>query len=76
VKTASDGFNRFVEGQDGNSHERRTAPIDESKKDFWDEFSSLAEQKQSSSSIGTAAMGKGGAGKAPPAKGKDEWDDW
>ncbi|KAG5988434.1 hypothetical protein E4U54_004664, partial [Claviceps lovelessii] len=76
-KSAQDGFNRFVEGNDG-AH-RRHVPLDESRKDFWDDFSSLAEQKkQASSSIGTSAMGvgkRGGAG-GPAAKKQDDWDDW
>lgn len=65
--------------RDGNGY--RQAPIDESKRDFWDDFSSLADQQQQkpagSGAIGTAAMGKGrtgGAATAPPKK--DEWDDW
>ncbi|KAG5981469.1 hypothetical protein E4U55_002892 [Claviceps digitariae] len=76
-KSAQDGFTRFVEGNDGP--QRRHAPLDESRKDFWDDFSSLAEQKkQTSSSIGTSAMGvgkRGGAG-GPAAKKQDDWDDW
>lgn len=80
-KNAQDGFNRFVEG--GNESGRREAPLDESKKDFWDSFSSLADQKQqqqsSNNSIGTSAMGMGkkGGSSAPPGPNKsDEWDDW
>lgn len=73
-KSAQDGFNRFVEGNDGN---RRNAPLDESRKDFWDDFSSLAEQKkQTNSAIGTSAMGVGKRGGGAPAAKKDDWDDW
>lgn len=63
--------------------------MDDSKRDFWDDFSSLADQnnqhKQQRSTgtgaIGTSAMkgggsGGGSGGAAPPAKKKDEWDDW
>ena len=84
-KNAQDGFNRFVEGTD----QRRDAPLDESKKDFWDSFSSLADdqqqqkrQSQTNSSIGTSAMrkpGGGGAGTASggqPANKNEDWDDW
>ncbi|KAJ6787920.1 hypothetical protein PWT90_09749 [Aphanocladium album] len=80
-KNAQDGFNRFVEGAN-EPHPRREAPLDESKKDFWDSFSSLADQQQqkpqSNSSIGTSAMGMGKKGNTAPAtKAKsDEWDDW
>ncbi|KAG6029278.1 hypothetical protein E4U41_000435 [Claviceps citrina] len=59
-KSAHEGFTRFVEGNE-QGH-RRHAPLDESRKDFWDDFSGLAEQKkkqQASSSIGTSAMGVG-----------------
>ncbi|KAI0391062.1 ADP-ribosylation factor GTPase-activating protein GCS1 [Xylariaceae sp. FL0594] len=87
--TAQERFNRFVEGPDGyggGAARSAQAPLDESKKDFWDSFSSLADQRHGTggkhSSIGTSAMGKA-AGKstgpaAPPAAGKkdDEWDDW
>lgn len=77
-KSAQDGFTRFVEGNEGGP--KRDAPLDASRKDFWDDFSSLAEQKkQANSSIGTSAMGmgkKGGAGAGPAAKKPDDWDDW
>ncbi|TQN69665.1 Electron transfer flavoprotein subunit beta, partial [Colletotrichum shisoi] len=87
ARNAQEGFNRFVEGGPnnggaGHGGASRQAPLDESKKDFWDSFSSLADQRQgnSSSSIGTAAMGKGGktGGAAAPAAKKDNegWDDW
>ncbi|POR38933.1 ADP-ribosylation factor GTPase-activating protein GCS1 [Tolypocladium paradoxum] len=76
-KNAQDGFTKFVEGND----HRRDAPLDESRKDFWDDFSTLADQrKQSNNSIGTNAMGMGksrGAAAAPQKpKKSDEWDDW
>lgn len=77
-KNAQEGFNRFVEGGGEN---RRQAPLDESRKGFWDDFSNLADQQQQkpggSSAIGTSAMGMG---KKPAATGQkpkqDEWDDW
>ncbi|KAJ4149761.1 Zn finger-containing GTPase- Activating Protein for ARF [Fusarium falciforme] len=75
-KNAQEGFNRFVEGPE---HQRsRDAPLDESKKNFWDEFSNLADQRQpNNSSIGTSAMGMGKKNPAPaPKKQTDEWDDW
>lgn len=73
-KNAQDGFNRFVEGPET---QRRSVPIDESKKSFWDEFSNLADQRQpAQSSIGTSAMGGRKTAGAPPKKQADEWDDW
>ncbi|KAI2606846.1 ArfGap-domain-containing protein [Hypoxylon fragiforme] len=73
--TAQERLNRFVEGSDG----RGRAPIDESKKAFWDDLSAMADQRHGTgpkySSIGTSAMGKGGT-KNSPAKKDDEWDDW
>ena len=75
-KNAQDGFSRFVEGND----HRRDAPLDETRKDFWDDFSTLADQrKQNNNSIGTNAMGMGkarGATAAPQKSKTDEWDDW
>lgn len=57
--------------------------MDESKKAFWDDFSSVADQRHGTgpkySSIGTSAMGKankGGASGSATAKKDDEWDDW
>lgn len=54
-------------------------PIDESKRGFWDDFSSIPEQqrlrKEGNSSIGTSAMGKGSGGGAKGGK-RDDWDDW
>ncbi|KAF9770471.1 hypothetical protein IL306_011998 [Fusarium sp. DS 682] len=76
-KNAQEGFTRFVEGPD---HQRnREAPLDESKKSFWDEFSNLADQRQpANNSIGTSAMGMGKKSTtAPPSKKQDDaWDDW
>ncbi|KAJ4165050.1 hypothetical protein LMH87_006697 [Akanthomyces muscarius] len=83
-KNAQDGFNRFVEGGNDPQHNaaRREAPLDESKKDFWDSFSSLADEQppRKNSSIGTSAIGMGKKGNtaAPGAaqKKNDDWDDW
>ncbi|KAH8911327.1 ArfGap-domain-containing protein [Coniochaeta sp. PMI_546] len=78
AKTAQQGITRFVEGPSSGGY--REVPIDESKKGFWDDFSSLADQrKQENSSIGTAAMGKGSSSTRPSGsanKSQDEWDDW
>ncbi|KAJ9149067.1 ADP-ribosylation factor GTPase-activating protein GCS1 [Pleurostoma richardsiae] len=82
ARNAQDSFSRFVEGQPGpgGQSQYRQVPIDESKKSFWDDFSSLADQRnQGSSAIGTAAMGKGGSRGAaanPKAQQQDDWDDW
>ncbi|KAL4729327.1 ADP-ribosylation factor GTPase-activating protein gcs1 [Fusarium chlamydosporum] len=76
-KNAQEGFSRFVEGPE---HQKsRDAPLDESKKSFWDEFSNLADQRQpANNSIGTSAMGMGKKNTAapPPKKQDDAWDDW
>lgn len=72
VRGAADQFNRFVEGEDGRPQRARVEP---ERRDFWDDFSSLASQDgaghghgqdqghQRSGSrsdvIGTAAMRKG-----------------
>lgn len=81
ARSASEGFNKFVEGSDGHgSTSPRNAPLDETKKSFWDDFASAADQrKPQGSSIGTSAMGKGASGGADTVaskKSKDEWDDW
>ncbi|KAF7550081.1 hypothetical protein G7046_g8130 [Stylonectria norvegica] len=78
-KNATDGFTRFVEG--GPEGQKREAPLDETKKSFWDEFSNLADQRQpANSAIGTSAMGmgksKGPTTTAAPKKQGDDWDDW
>ncbi|KAI1210974.1 ArfGap-domain-containing protein [Annulohypoxylon truncatum] len=77
--TAQERFNQFVEGSNGQG--QRGAPIDESKKAFWDDFSAVADQRHGTgpkySSVGTSAMGRGGNKNAStPAKKDDEWDDW
>ncbi|KAK3944763.1 Zn finger-containing GTPase activating protein for ARF [Diplogelasinospora grovesii] len=62
ARTAQQGIERFVEGPTAGGY--REVPIDESKRAFWDDFADLADQRThqggGSSSIGTAAMGKGG----------------
>ncbi|XDG09446.1 hypothetical protein ABKA04_009061 [Annulohypoxylon sp. FPYF3050] len=79
--TAQERFNQFVEGSGGQGQGQRGAPIDESKKAFWDDFSAVADQRHGTgpkySSVGTSAMGRGGNKNASaPAKKDDEWDDW
>ncbi|KAH8172784.1 putative GTPase activating protein for Arf [Sarocladium implicatum] len=82
-KNAQDGFNRFVEGNEGGARRGggggAGTGMDEGKRSFWDDFSSLADQQQQqpkkSGAIGTSAMGSSGA-KGPKAPTKDEWDDW
>jgi ADP-ribosylation factor GTPase-activating protein 1 len=75
---------RFVEGGPGHPGGPATTRGggEPDHKDFWDDFSSLADQRAEaraagSGAIGTAAMGKkAGAGGKPPAKKQDDWDDW
>ncbi|KAG9234518.1 putative ADP-ribosylation factor GTPase-activating protein GCS1 [Amylocarpus encephaloides] len=73
AKSAADGFNRFVEGPGGSGGggAYRQAPMDESKKDFWDSFAEAGVQK--SSAVGTSAIKKGGSG---GGKKDDDWDKW
>lgn len=79
ARTASEGFHRFVEGPSASGYGRvqgQGQGFDEGKRAFWDDFSSVAEQKKDSS-IGTAAMGKGESSRpSQPAKKDDGWDDW
>jgi ADP-ribosylation factor GTPase-activating protein 1 len=77
AKNAQDGFTRFVEGPQGGGY--REVSMEEGKKEFWDDFSNLADQrKKEGSSIGTSAMGKGPTRptQAPSKSSQDEWDDW
>jgi ADP-ribosylation factor GTPase-activating protein 1 len=72
AKGAADGFNRFVEGSDGSGPGSRRAPIDESKKDFWDSF---GKPEAGPSAIGTAAM-RGNGTQGMGGKKEDEWENW
>jgi len=72
AKGAADGFNRFVDGSDGSGPGSRRAPIDESKKDFWDSF---GKPEAGPSAIGTAAM-RGNGTQGMPGKKEDEWENW
>ena len=81
AKSAQEGFNRFVEGPSGSGYKAVNSGgnFDESKREFWDDFASAADQrKKTGNSIGTSAMGKGGGKQQGPAatKGNEEWDDW
>jgi len=75
---------RFVEGQPhaGGGSGGSREPLDPNRRDFWDDFSSLAEQQRekprTGGAIGTAAMGKkgGSGGRGPAGKKQDDWDDW
>jgi ADP-ribosylation factor GTPase-activating protein 1 len=84
AKGAADSFNRFVEGS-ADDHRSRSKTEPE-RKDFWDSFGEPEEpiSKPKPSSIGTAAMKKGGGGggyggtgsTGGGGKGKDDKDDW
>lgn len=80
AKGAADGFNRFVEGTDGPA--KRSVPLDESKKDFWDSFADAGAQKQQQQSqqprgaVGTASIKKPATPMGPGAKEEDKWDAW
>ena len=69
VRGAADQFNRFVEGsEDGRAGGQRSR-VEPERKDFWEDFSSLASQEAAghrhggsrSDVIGTTAMRKGPA---------------
>ncbi|CAK7565657.1 MAG: ADP-ribosylation factor GTPase-activating protein gcs1 [Sporothrix epigloea] len=91
ARSAQEGFNRFVEGSGSSAgglsagHYRAVNPgMDMSRRAFWDDFSSIADQPTAAApprktTVGTMAMGKGGSGgsSAPADAGKkDEWEDW
>ncbi|KAM7200047.1 putative zinc finger protein gcs1 protein [Naviculisporaceae sp. PSN 640] len=84
ARSAQEGLSRFVEGgPSSGGYSSVPVTMDESKRAFWDDFSSLADQrKPQSSSIGTSAMSSrsggasSGSAQQKPAKAKDEWDDW
>ena len=70
ARGAADSFNRFVEGPDEHSSAASRRRVEPERKDFWDDFSSLASQNASggsrhgrsgsrSNAIGTAAMKPG-----------------
>ncbi|CAK7233049.1 ADP-ribosylation factor GTPase-activating protein gcs1 [Sporothrix curviconia] len=90
ARSAQEGFNRFVEGSAGGSggsggqYRAVNTGMDESRRAFWDDFSSIAEQPAAAApprktTVGTMAMGKGSSGgsSGPADSGKkDEWEDW
>lgn len=60
-----------MEGGDGGGGGRyREAPLDESKKDFWDSFAEAGSSSRPSA-LGTSAVKKG-----PVGKKDDDWDKW
>lgn len=94
ARSAQEGFNRFVEGSGGSGGSGgqyravSNTGMDESRRAFWDDFSSIADRPTASAAapprkttVGTMAMGKGssgvGSGGGPAESGKkDEWEDW
>lgn len=90
ARSAQEGFNRFVEGgpaggsSSGGQYRAVNTNMDESKRAFWDDFSSIADTPATSAparktTVGTMAMGKGSGGGGPAEAGsgkKDEWEDW
>lgn len=75
AKNASDGFNRFVEGGGAGGSGTRDAPLDASKKDFWDSFAE-AGTARTNASVGTSAIKKAGGSGVGGKKEGDEWDKW
>lgn len=89
AKSAQEGFSRFVEGGaagggSGGQYRAVNTNMDESKRAFWDDFSSIAETPAAAApprktTVGTMAMGKGSSSGGPAEAGsgkKDEWEDW
>ena len=88
AKGAAEGFNRFVEdsgavGIGGRRGRGIRAPLDESRKDFWDSFGGgegdnpAGKSKAQASAIGTAAMKNGGSGAQAGSKAlKERGDGW
>ncbi|KAL1900106.1 ADP-ribosylation factor GTPase-activating protein gcs1 [Sporothrix stenoceras] len=90
ARTAQEGFNRFVEGgaaggsSSGGQYRAVNTGMDESKRAFWDDFSSIADTPATSAparktTVGTMAMGKGSSSSGPAeatSGKKDEWEDW
>ncbi|CAK7224126.1 ADP-ribosylation factor GTPase-activating protein gcs1 [Sporothrix bragantina] len=90
ARSAQEGFNRFVEGSggagggSGGQYRAVNTGMDESRRAFWDDSSSIADQPAASApprktTVGTMAMGKGSSGgsSGPADSGKkDEWEDW
>ncbi|KAL3474564.1 zinc finger protein gcs1 [Aspergillus californicus] len=62
ARGAADSFSRFVEGTDDPNGSRRGGRVEPERKDFWDDFNSLAEEEShrrtvsKSGALGTAAM--------------------
>lgn len=79
TKGAAERFNNFVENTgEGNTAARSSNPkVEPERRDFWDSFGDAgADNKSKGSSIGTAAMRKGGgSGGGGDGKG-DGWDSW
>ena len=90
ARGATDSFNRFVEGPDGQQSSR----VEPERRDFWDSFSTIGEERErqraanrrGSGAIGTGAMKRAAttttmgtssstAPSAPSSKAKDDWDD-
>jgi ADP-ribosylation factor GTPase-activating protein 1 len=86
--TATETFNRFVEGEDGShggpAPEKKDfwesfgappkGPAPE-KKDFWDSFSDAGAARAEATSLGTSAMKSKGSGGGPTKKDED-WGEW
>ena len=75
TKGAAERFNNFVENTGEGSTARSKAAVEPERRDFWDSFGDAGSDKSKGSSIGTAAMRKGGGGGGGEGKG-DGWDNW
>lgn len=74
TKGAAERFNNFVENTGEGGTARSKAAVEPERRDFWDSFGDAGVDKSKGSSIGTAAMRKGGGG-GGEGKG-DGWDNW
>lgn len=82
AKSAAENFNRFVEGSNERDNtSRRKFRLDESKKEFWDQFTDGGNRRnRSSSSVGTNAIKRASGGSPNTgvmAHKEDEmWERW
>jgi ADP-ribosylation factor GTPase-activating protein 1 len=81
AKSAAEGFNKFIEGQDEGAARvaNKSGNVEPERKDFWDSFGAANEQKSGGGggSLGTSAMKKKDLPAGQPGKKDDGWgDDW
>lgn len=62
ARGATDSFSRFVEGPDGQTRQQSSSRVEPERRDFWDSFATIGEERERQKTAGRGGGGSGAIG--------------